>query len=321
MKILIVYKQNRSFVHEDISLLKKHFSVDSCQWTGIKSIYTIWKKARQADIIYIWFASYHAFITTLLTRKPKIVITGGYDVAGEKEINYGLMLHPIWRRMVKFTIKRAEKIISVSKHNKKDLEEHLGITDSVVIYNSVDSKKFYPKGNKNKKLVITVGFIKPETWIRKGFSKFVEVAKITPDYQFVAIGKIDDKLKEKVSEIERTIPNITFTGFVPDEELLHWYQKAKVYCQLSYYESYGIAPAEAMLCECIPIVTNRAALPEVVGDVGYKVPYGNINQIQNSIEQASKSSEGKKSRKRIKETFSISRRETSIKKFLEKFNE
>lgn len=29
---------------------------------------------------------------------------------------------------------------------------------------------------------------------------------------------------------------IEFTGFVSDKELLDWYQRAKVYCQLSRYE-------------------------------------------------------------------------------------
>ena len=30
--------------------------------------------------------------------------------------------------------------------------------------------------------------------------------------------------------------NVKFTGFVPDEELIKYYQKAKVYCQLLKYE-------------------------------------------------------------------------------------
>ena len=68
--------------------------------------------------------------------------------------------------------------------------------------------------------------------------------------------------------------HIEFTGFVTDDELLGWYQRAKVYCQLSYYESFGMAAAEAMLCECVPVVTRKGALPEVVGETGFYVEYG-----------------------------------------------
>jgi len=43
---------------------------------------------------------------------------------------------------------------------------------------------------------------------------------------------------------------IKFTGLVPDEELIKYYQKAKVY-QLSEYEGLPNALCEAMLCECL----------------------------------------------------------------------
>lgn len=321
IKILVIYKQNRSFVHEDIALLKKHFDVDSCQYTGIGSLWTIWKKVRKADVIYIWFASYHAFLTTLLSRKPKIIVTGGYDVAGEKAINYGLMLSPIWKQMVKFTLKRAQKIICVSAHNKKDLIKHLQIYDATVIYNSVDPEKFYPQGKKNNNLVITVGFINEETWVRKGFQKFAETARksheMNDDLQFIAIGKVDEKMKEKTAQLQKEVPNLSFAGFVSDEELLKAYQQAKVYCQLSYYESYGIAPAEAMLCGCIPVVTNRSALPEVVGDVGYKVPYGDIDEIYRNIKAAAKAKREEKVRKHIIEKFPFEKREKELVKMIE----
>lgn len=59
-------------------------------------------------------------------------------------------------------------------------------------------------------------------------------------------------------------PNVEFTGFVAEDELIKWYQKAKVYNQPSWHEGFGISVAEAILCECIPVVSDCGALPEVV---------------------------------------------------------
>ncbi|GAF92264.1 unnamed protein product, partial [marine sediment metagenome] len=70
------------------------------------------------------------------------------------------------------------------------------------------------------------------------------------------------------------------------KQLLSYYQKAKVYCQLSYYESFSVALAEAMSCGCIPVVTDRGALPEVVDNCGFIIPYGDVNKTVNAIKKA-----------------------------------
>jgi glycosyltransferase involved in cell wall biosynthesis len=66
--------------------------------------------------------------------------------------------------------------------------------------------------------------------------------------------------------------DIIFTGFVPDEELPHIFDAAKVFAYLSLLEGFGRPPLEAMACG-IPVVTsNTTAIPEVVGDAGITVP-------------------------------------------------
>jgi len=217
-KILVVYKHDVSFVHKDIELLSEKYDVEAFYFKSMKDIWKLRKAIKRADIIYIWFASYHAFITTLLTRKPKIVVTGGYDVAGEEYIGYGLMLSPVWKRMVRYILKRARVILSVSEFNKKEIEKYLTIKDSIVVYNCADMSKFTPRGEKNNNLILTVGTVKKETWVRKGIRRFVEMAKLLPDLEFVVVGKIHDDIKYEVKRAEIETPNLTFTGYVSDEK-------------------------------------------------------------------------------------------------------
>ena len=61
-----------------------------------------------------------------------------------------------------------------------------------------------------------------------------------------------------------------------------------------------------MACECIPVVTSNAALPEVVGDCGIYVPYEDIDATATAIKKAFQQTElGKCARKRIIKMFSL----------------
>ena len=82
---------------------------------------------------------------------------------------------------------------------------------------------------------------------------------------------------------------------------------AKVCVQISAVESFGCALAEAMLCECVPVVTNRGALPEVVCDTGFYVPYKDNKATAEAIKKAL-SYDGSGSRKRIVKLFSLNKR-------------
>ena len=316
MKILYVYRHHRTFVKRDLELLSKHFEVKPFFFT-LRKIFSLLIHIYRSDLVFIWFASYHAFVTTLFTRlvrRPVIVVTGGYDVAGEKEIKYGLMLNRMTlKRMVNFVLKHADKILAVSEFNKKEIEKYLGITKAEVIYNSVDSEKFYPEGKKQD-IVLTVGFISWENIKRKGFETFVKAAKYLPEVQFVLIGNASDDSINHLQSIASS--NVKFTGYVSDEKLLAYYQSAKVYCQLSYYESYGMAPAEAMLCQCVPVVVNRGALPEVVGDTGFYAPYGDEKETAEAIKKALQSKSGKKARERIIKLFPSELREKKLREIV-----
>jgi glycosyltransferase involved in cell wall biosynthesis len=107
-------------------------------------------------------------------------------------------------------------------------------------------------------------------------------------------------------------PNVKFTGYLRHEVLLPHYQKAKVYCQLSTHESFGVALAEAMSCSCVPVVTRKYALPEVVGDTGFYVPYNHPKATPEAIRKALESDKGMQARERVNRHFSLKTRERKL---------
>lgn len=55
---------------------------------------------------------------------------------------------------------------------------------------------------------------------------------------------------------------------VPDADLACLYRAAGALALPSHYEGFGLPPLEAMHCGCPVVASNRASLPEVVGDAG-----------------------------------------------------
>ncbi|MHA1664403.1 MAG: hypothetical protein ACTSVW_01050 [Candidatus Njordarchaeales archaeon] len=55
-----------------------------------------------------------------------------------------------------------------------------------------------------------------------------------------------------------------------------------------------------MSCCCVPVVTRRYALPEVVGDTGFYVPYYDPKSTAEAIKKALRSNKGMEAEKESK---------------------
>lgn len=312
IKILFVYSALGSFVRRDLEILEKCFHVKKMKVImSPLTVLRLLKGILWADVVYAWFIKLNTFFAVLfcmVLRKKCIIVAGGYDVAYVPEINYGALFSP-WRRiMVKFVLEHASKVLAVSGSNRNQIMRLARPKRLKLVYNGVDAEKFKPSGEKEN-LVITVGRVSDSTIKRKGLDTFVKAAACLPDVRFILIGKYDGSI-ERLKKMAGS--NVIFTSYVSEESLLRYYQRAKVYCQLSAHESFGVALAEAMSCCCVPVVTRRYALPEVVGDTGFYAPYNDPEATAEAIRKALKSDKGMKARERIKKHFSLEAREKRL---------
>ncbi|KUK97139.1 MAG: Glycosyl transferase, group 1 family protein [Methanothrix harundinacea] len=314
----VCYSPNASFIRNDYRILSKHFCVDKFNyrraWDALGMMAVIWR----SDVSFSWFAGGHAFLAVLFSkilRKKAIVVAGGFDVAYVPEINYGQFTLG-WHKktFTKFALKYADIILPVSDFTKREVLFHVKPRNVQTVYNGINSEKFMP-GCEKCNLVITVASGWGSVITLKGLDIFTQIAALIPDTEFVVIGLSEiDMDTLKTPNLRK---NIKLFGHVSQDELISWYQKAKVYCQLSYRESFGMALAEAMLCGCVPVVTERGALPEVVGDTGFYVPYGDPEATAEAIKKALKSEKGAGARERIIKIFSLERRENELKEIIQ----
>ena len=312
-----------TFIDNDYNQLKKYFDVRYTQmrfrikYVNLNFI-EILKNVLWCDTVYGWFASYRMVLPIILAKifhKKTVVVAGGYDIANAPEINYGAFIKNPDRRISKFVLGNADKILTVSKYGNDELKESMPKATSQTVYNGVDANKWYPQGAKTDNLVITVGEVNWSNLKRKGLEDFVKAAKYLPDVRFVLIGEL--KNADAAFYLDHIAPsNVMFAGKVSDEELLIWYQMAKVYAQLSYHESFGVSVAEAMLCDCTPVLSTKGALPEVGGKNAYYVPFGDPEFTATVIERALKSNSGGIFRARVMLNFQLKKRISELREIL-----
>lgn len=320
-KIFFVCQGKRSFFETDIALLKEHheIAVFDAYPPSIKHWPKILKGVRESDVVFIWFMGRHAILPLLfskLLKKKSVLVAGGWDVASCPEIGYGLM-RPSWLRpFLKILFKLPDRIVSVSESNRKDLLDHVFDpgAKSCVIYLAIgQNASDVPV---KERMVLTVGEVTRNNLKRKGLEYFVRAAAYFPDIPFVLAGRFAkdgaiDYLKSIASE------NVRFTGFLAQADLENLMKRAAVYTQLSYHEAFGCSLAEAMLFECVPVITDRFALPEVAGPEARKAPFGNIAAITECIRGALQDKAGgKAARQRILNCFSTEKRRQALETLL-----
>ncbi|MEF8848658.1 MAG: glycosyltransferase family 4 protein, partial [Candidatus Thermoplasmatota archaeon] len=313
MKILVVYNHDSTWVHDDVKILQKHFDVDLFYYKKDKKKKNLKKLVESCDVVYIWFASYHGLKATFLAKrygKKVVVVASGYSVADVPEFNYGLASKFYTRWIPSYILGRSDLVLAVSQSNKKEIQVLKPDKENlVVVPHGFETEKYKPAENLDKqKMVITVGGLDKTSFKRKGVDNFLSVAQYFPDVPFVVVGRIKDDVRDEIKDVSS---NVEFTGFVSDEKLLEWYQKAKVYAQFSFHEAFGCSVAEAMLCGCIPVVSDKGSLPEVIGDVGFSVSFWDEEKAVECVKKAlSEDGDMKREvRSWIVEQFSMEKRE------------
>jgi glycosyltransferase involved in cell wall biosynthesis len=246
---------------------------------------------RSSDSIISWFGEFHSAVFCLLGRllgRPTVIIGGGYDIVHMPEIGYGKGITTKGRIVALIAFHLSTKIIVNSINSEETIVHNYRIAPGKVsvIYHAADVFGVSTEWSYNKKrsVAITVGIVSWANLRRKGMETFVRSAAFLPNAEFEVIGEWVDDSVEYLKKIASQ--NVVFKTHVKDPELLKIYQQAKVVVQVSYHEGFGCALAEAMSFGCVPIVTRRGGLPEVVGETGYYVEYGNAQALAETVDLA-----------------------------------
>lgn len=143
----------------------------------------------------------------------------------------------------------------------------------------------------------------------KGIDLVLELASRIPEAHFTLVG----------TEGKMEVPeNVLLLPYVPNAQLPALYNQQRYYLQLSLSEGFPNALSEAMACGCIPIVSQVASMPEIVGKDGLILSERNADLLEKLVRERllrSESDEAKvaqESAQSISQRYNWNRRETEL---------
>lgn len=311
----MVHNHLATFVRADRDLLAERYAVREWYQRGrAVNLVALWSAVGECDLVFGWFASWHTLFPVLMAQargKPSILVTGGYDVANLPEIGYGSMRGGVKRWTARTTLRRATRVLAFSNAARAEtLEAGVAPERMTTCYLGVGTVP--PPARAKEQMVITIGNVDRDNLQRKGLEPFVRAAARLPGVPFVVIGAWRD---DAIEYLKRTAPaNVEFTGWVDEARLREHMARAKVYVQASRHEGFGLAAAEAMLYECVPVVTRAGALPEVAGDEGVYAESTDPEEVARAIREGLMldAARGKGARERILLEFPVERRRETL---------
>ena len=291
---------------------------------------------RRIRLFVCMFAAYHSIIPALFSRIfgiPLIVLVGGVDAVAYPSFGYGYFQNRLIRPFVEWTFRWAS-VISAKDESLWWFEDEYYGKDfpfqgidyfmpglkavKNVMYNGYDGKKWDYSGPKERKSFITVakGWQYEPTLMLKGVDLIIAVAPLFQDCSFEIVG-VDRE------GVFATLPeNVKITDFVENQYLAEHIGSAEFYLQLSISEGFPNALCEAMLCRCIPIVSDVAAMPKIVGESGFLLKKRDVGLLEIVIKKALSLADserdqlGEQARARIVQNFPIERRAKELKELV-----
>ena len=335
-KLLFIYPQLYTFVKTDLELLSDKFQIISFnqKWSSkyllpfnliVQFFYLLFNLVK-VDTILISFGGYHSLLPALFGKifnKKIFIIVHGTDCVSFPEINYGNLRNPIMRFFISNTYNLVDKILPVSKslvytkntyYAKTPIEfgysYHLKdiTTPYKVIHNAVDHSFWCKDKNTLKDNTTFISVLSNGKEHIKGVDLLCEVTSSFPNCKFFLAG-IDNIDSLKIPK------NVICLGRLNPKQLREYYSKSRFYLQLSNTEGFGVSLCEAMLCECIPIVSSVNMLPEIVGDTGFILEARDSSMLSGLINDAISCNFdlfSKKARLKIKDNYYMQKRKSSL---------
>ena len=171
----------------------------------------------------------------------------------------------------------ADRIVTISEFSRQEIIRYLSVAENkiTVIPNGVDASWWMPAvANDRKELLASprllyVGSDDERKNLRRLMEAMVFLHRQLDCLATLTCCGLNDAAAAKYAPLlkDAEIADfVTFTGFLPDEELRKLYTDADLFVFPSLYEGFGLPILEAMAAGLAVVSSRSAALPEVGGE-------------------------------------------------------
>lgn len=290
--ILYCYARNSTFIRRDVEGLSKHFVVhinellQGSKWllpfALLKQfVWLILRQAWRRDII-CHFSGYHAVLPSILGRRCWIILAGS-DCAAIPAIRYGNHAHQLLAGATSFAVRHATHLLPVHASLIARNQSYADIVPSnqgirafvpglktpwTEVPYGFETDDWTPDQGTDRgstRFLCVAGPAEPGNRVHflKGVDLLLSIAERLPMARFTVVGLADP------AAYPAPPANVCFIGRLDASALRDQYRSSTFYLQLSLSEGMPNALCEAMLCGCIPIVSNVSSMPDIIGPHGF----------------------------------------------------
>ena len=205
-----------------------------------------------------------------------------------------------FRRMIRFSARSADALLTISESTRQDAMRMLGIAperihttllaalpEHQLVTDPGRRQAVRQRYNLPENFILYVGVLEPRKNLPALFQAFARLRSRFPDYRLVIAGKPGWMVEQINSQLEALqLGNaVHFTGYVQAEDLPVVYNLARVSVYPSLYEGFGLPVLESLACGTPVITTTVSSMPEVAGEAGLLVPPGDIPALEAALDR------------------------------------
>jgi len=202
----------------------------------------------------------------------------------------GLPFNYIWRgqrHSINEVLRKAHMILpnSISELNRIR-ERYVCPTPYTIVTNGINPEKFIYDANisKDEKLVISVGRIEK----RKNQLNVIRALSNT-DYKLILIGAPTPTQQDYYQQcVEAAGANVQILNRIPHDEMVRYYQLAKVHILASWFETTGLSSLEAAIMRCNLVITDKGDTRDYFDEDAFYCEPEDTDSIRKAIDEAIK---------------------------------
>lgn len=263
----------------------RHFIINRFpQAYRVNSLVTLWQLQRGRYDIY--HPTGYGPKWDMVPNGKKVVVTF-HDLTIFKFPQYfNKVYRELYIRQQRTAAERADCIIAISNHTKKDLIETFGTNPYKikVVYHGVEKKKLRRRRLHENPYVLFVG-------ARNGYKNFIKCIEAFgiihskyPELHLICTG-LPFTLEEHKLLMQLGLWNSVFCMSATEAQMDALYQFAELFIYPSLYEGFGMPILEAMCNGCPVALSDASCFPEIAGEGGKYFDPTSSEEIANVMEQ------------------------------------
>ena len=205
----------------------------------------------------------------------------------------------IMNKLLPRAIDKAAHVLADSEFTRQEVIQEFGVSPdriTTTLLGVADS--YMPRdeqqcaavlqrhGLRYRGFVLAVGTLEPRKNLLQLIRAYVGMPRrFAINYPLVIVGGKGWKSKGTDDELNALLAEgrARHLGFLPAGELPIIYSAARIFVYPSLYEGFGLPAAEAMASGVPVIVSDRASLPEVVGNAGITIAPDDIDGMREAV--------------------------------------